>query len=346
MIDFSSDTVTQPTDQMWTAMREARFGCMPNSENSSITELEALAAKLTGKQNSLFLPTTTMANLVALLSHTQPGDQILLDSKSHILWSEEWAYANICGLTARTIETEAGTILVNQIESALSEHQFLQRPQITLICIENSHNAFGGTIIHADSMRELGNTSRKHRIPIHLDGARILNASVALNETLETMVADADSVAISLCKGLSAPEGSMLCGSQAFIAKCKRNAKRLGGGSLHKADIPAAAGIVAFNNMLPQLAEDNRRAYELGKGISALDHQAFSIRAVQTNIVMLTVDPNFLAAETLLHQLEKRNIKAKLYSDSTIRFVTHRHIDDADIVSVVHNITEILELFS
>jgi threonine aldolase len=342
-IDLRSDVLTRPTTAMWNAMQEATPRWAPAGQDPTVQELEALAAKLTGKEAALFVPTTTtMANLVALMTHTRRGDQIVLEASSHILWSEESAFAHICGLAPRVIPSESGSMPPDEVVAALSEHQFSHRPTTTLICVENTHNAAGGTIVTPEHMKALATVAQEHGIPIHLDGARVLNASVALEQDLKTVVADVDTVALSLCKGLSAPVGALLCGPADFIERCLPNLRRLGGGSVHQAGMLAAAGIVALETMIPQLSHDNRRAKALGDEITGLNHDAIRTRRVDTNIVIVSVDACLMPARELLSRLDEQGIKAMLRSDDTIRFVTHCHIHDDDVGRVAEAVATIV----
>ena len=327
MIDLRSDVLTRPTEAMWDAMRKATAG-YPPGQDETVEKLEAMAAELTGKEAALFVPTTTtMANLVALMTHTRRGEQIVLEASSHILWSEASGFAHICGLAPRVIPGDAGALPPEDVAAALSESQFGHRPETTLICVENTHNAAGGAIVPPENSKALA----RLKIPIHLDGARVLNASVALGQELKAVVADVDTLAMSLCKGLSAPVGALLCGPRDFIERCPQNLGRLGGESVHQAGMLAAAGIVALETMIPQLAEDNRHAKTLGDGLEALNHDAIRPGRVDTNIVLVSVDPDFMSGEELLSRLEERGVKAALRSDDTVRLVTHRHIEDEDM---------------
>ena len=342
-IDLRSDAITRPTDAMWEAMRGASLGWAIATEDPSVNELQALAAEMTGKEAALFTPTSTMANLVSLMTHTKRGDQILLEASSHILWSEEWGFANICGLVPRVIQSETGSLPPNQVRAAISQHRFQHHPHTALICIENTHNATGGTIVTPEEMAGLAEIARENEIPIHLDGARVLNACVALEKDLRILVADAESVVLSLCKGLSAPGGALLCGPKSFIERCASNLRVLGGGSMHQAGVLAAAGLVALKTMVPRLAEDNRRAQTLARAFAGLNSRAIGLRPVQTNIVIVSVDRSLMSARSLLSRLEACQIRASLCSEEEIRFVTHRHIRDEDIERVAQVVGGIVQ---
>ena len=343
IIDLRSDAVTRPTEAMWEAQRRANLGWACAGEDRSVNELQSLAAELSGKEASLFVLTGTMANLIALMTHTERGDQIVLEASSHILWSEEWSFAHICGLVPRVIEGVDGSMSPGAVERAISDQKFNHKPRTRLICLENTHNMAGGTIVSRDDISAVSAIARENKVSIHLDGARILNASVALQERLDTMVAEVDSLTINLNKGLSAPAGALLCGSASFIERSRLNQKRLGGWSLHQAGILAAAGVVALKSMIPQLAEDNKRAGLLNLGLGTLDNATIKMKPVQTNIVVLSVNSSTMSASSIVAQLKEHHILATLLSENEIRFVTHRHINDEDIDQVVGTVGNIVK---
>jgi threonine aldolase len=340
-IDLRSDVVTGPTDVMWDAMRRAELGWAMMGEDSSVNELQRYAAELAGKESALYIPTGTMANLVALMTHTHRGDQIVLEASSHILWSEEWGFAHICGVVPRPIAGTFGYMEPDDVKTAILEQRFSHRPNTSLICLENTHNMAGGTIIRPDQISAISRIAREHSIPVHLDGARVLNACVALHVPLSEMTADVDTLMLNLNKGLSAPEGALLCGPRSFIDQSRVNLKRLGGWTLSKAGIPAAAGLVALKTMIPRLEDDHRRAWLLAQGLQGLKRISVDLGAVQTNIVMMSVDPEFMSARSLLNLLEEHNIRGYLFRPDAIRFVTHRLITDDDIRLVIEILSDI-----
>jgi len=328
---------------MWEAMRGASLGWAPADEDPSVNELQVLAAGMTGKESALFTPTGTMANLVSLMTHTKPGDQIILEASSHILWSEEWGFARICGLVPRSISSETGSLPPNEVRAAIFQHRFQHQPHTALICVENTHNFSGGMITSPEEMASLAEIARENEIPIHVDGSRVLNACVALEKDLKILVADAESVVLGLSKGLSAPGGALLCGPRSFIERCRSNLRTLGGGSMHQAGVLAAAGLVALKTMVPLLAEDNRRAQTLARALEGLNPGAIGLRPVQTNIVIVSVDRSFMRARSLLSELEACHVRASLCTEEAIRFVTHRHINDEDIERVSETFGKIVQ---
>lgn len=343
VIDLRSDAITRPTAAMWEAIRQAQLGWALVGEDVSVNELEAYAADLVGKEAALFVPTGSMANLIALMSHTQRGEQVILEASSHILWSEEWGFAYICGVVPRPITGALGYMNPDKIEAVIQDQKFSHQPRTSLICLENTHNAAGGTILSDVQIAAMANVAHKYRIPVHLDGIRLFNACIALDKSPRELVKYVDTVAIGLNKGLSAPAGALLCGSKDFIELSQINLKRIGGRSIHQAGILAAAGLVALKTMPPQLAEDHRRAQLLAGKLAQVDGLQIDPKSVQTNIVMATLDKTLMSAAALIEQLAQRHIRVYLYTADTIRFVTHRHISDDDIDRVVTQIKFILQ---
>jgi threonine aldolase len=340
-VDLRSDVVTGPTDAMWDAMRQAELGWAMMGEDPSVNELERYAAELSGKESALYIPTGTMANLVALMTHTDRGDQVILEASSHILWSEEWGFAYICGVVPRPIGGTSGYMEPDDVKAAIVEQRFSHRANTSLICLENTHNMAGGTVISPSQVSAIAGIAREHSIPVHLDGARLFNACVALHVELSEMAADVDTLTLNLNKGLSAPEGALLCGPRPFIDQSRVNLKRLGGWTLSKAGIPAAAGLVALKTMIPRLEDDHRRARLLAQGLQGLRRFTVNLGAVQTNIVMVSVDSEFMSARSLLNLLAEHNVRGYLFRPDAIRFVTHRLITDDDIRLVVEIMRDI-----
>jgi threonine aldolase len=343
VIDCRSDVLTQPTEAMWEAMQSAQMGWGMQNEDSSINELQAYAADLTGMEAALYVPSGTMANLLALMTHTNRGDHVVLDAYSHILWSEEWSFAYICGLVSRTVHGDLGVMAPRDVESAIGERRFNHRPPFRLLCLENTHNMAGGTMMTPAHTEALSSLAHENGIAVHIDGARILNACVALNVSVQTFARHVDTLSLNLNKGLSAPGGALLCGPARFVREGRQNLKRLGGWSaIGKAGLSAAAGLVALQTMIPQLAEDNRRARDLAERLAVLENVEVDLRTVQTNIVMVRVPESLMSAERFLRRLEQSGVRAYDYLPDTVRFVLHRHVDDGDvsrIVEVVRDIT-------
>jgi threonine aldolase len=336
VIDCRSDVITLPTEAMWDAMRAAQMGWGMQQEDPSINELQAYGAALTGMEAALYVPSGTMANLVALMTHASRGDHVLLEAYSHILWSEEWGFAYVGGLVPRAIQGELGVISPSQLEAALGELRFGHRPHFRLLCLENTHNMAGGTLMSPEQMTALSRVAHENGIAVHVDGARIFNACVALDVPIRAMATQVDTLSLNLNKGLSAPGGALLCGPMNFIRESRQNLKRIGGWSVvGKAGLNAAAGLVALKTMIPQLAEDNRRARMLAEGLVNLETVEVDLRTVQTNIVMVRLPQASMSGAEFLHRLEQAGIRAYGYLPDTVRFVLHRHIGDDDVQAIL-----------
>jgi threonine aldolase len=300
-----------------------------------VNELQAFAADLVGKEAALLVPTGTVANLVALMSSTTPGDQIVAEASSHVLWSEEWGYAAVCALVPRPICGTLGRLDPAHVLAAMKDARMGHRARTALIWVENTHSMAGGTVVTPSQMAALARVAAESGVSIHVDGARLFNAAVALGTEPRLLAADAETLTFSLTKGLSAPMGAILCGPKDFIERSRVNLKRLGGWSVHKAGIYAAAGLVALRTMLPRLAEDNRRARLLGDGLAALKSIPIRVAPVETNIVMVSVDAAWMSGQAVLERLHAHGVRGSLRAADTIRFVTHRHMSDDDVYRVV-----------
>ncbi|HMQ34250.1 MAG TPA: GntG family PLP-dependent aldolase [Chloroflexaceae bacterium] len=341
-IDMRSDAVTQPTEAMWAAMRRAAPGWAPAGDDPAVRELEAYAAELAGKAAALFAPTGTMANLAALMATVERGDQVLLEASSHILWSEEWGLAYICGAVPRALPSADGCPDPELVRAAIVERRFSHRPRTALLCLENSHNVAGGAAIPARRIAAAAEAARAHGVPAHLDGARLMNAAVALGEPPAALAAPVASLTLGVSKGLGAPYGALLVGPAALVARARVALRRLGGHSVPNAGPLAAAALVALRDMPPQLARDHGRARALAAGLAALPGLALDPAGPQTNIVMARVAAPGLDAPELLRRLAARGVFAVTLTDEVLRFVTHRHIGDAEVARAVDAVREAL----
>ncbi len=330
IIDLRSDVVTPPTEEMWTAMRQAKLGMASFGDDATVHDLVQLGATMLGKEAALYVPTCTMANLLALMVLGRAGAQVVLESSMHIVWSEGWGLAHPGGLFPRLLEGIRGAPDPSAIEDAVAKPRFGRLPRTSLICLENSHNNAGGTILTVEQTAAIAAAGHRHGIPVHLDGARLFNAAAALGISASRLAEPAETVAISLNKGLSAPEGALLCGPRSVVEEARAAAHRVGGASVHKAGIAAAAGIVALTTMVDRLADDNRRAGVLGKRLSRLDGLGVDLTTVQTNIVNVELRPD-LPAKEFVARLASRGVLAWVRSTHQVRFVTHRLIGDSEI---------------
>lgn len=322
-VDLRSDTVTRPTPEMMQAMMAAPVGDDVLGDDPTVTALELKSAKLVGKEAAVFVPSGTMGNQIGIACGTERGDSILAEDNAHVLFYEVGGPAIIAGVVMRTVPSTNGVMDPADVEARIM-HRSLHTPGTSLICVENTHNRGGGTITPVATMKELKNVAERHGAALHLDGARVFNASVALGVHVREITDCADSVSFCLSKGLRAPVGSVLAGSQAFIDKARVWRKRLGGG-MRQSGLLAAAGIYALDHNIDRLADDHRRTRELAEFLAGIPAFKIEMEAVQTNILMVgTPSP---AAEWA-DRLHERGIWAMPFAENRLRLVFHADVDD------------------
>ena len=334
MIDLRSDTVTLPTEEMREAMHRAELGDDSREGDPTVRRLEEAAATITGKDAALFVASGTMSNLVALLAHTGRGGEVLLDGDCHILRSEMGGIASLAGLFYRPIPSKRGAPDLDVIGEHLTAKLAGFKLATALVTVETTHNSAGGAVIPLDYMTRLRALTAEKSVPVHIDGARLFNAAVALGVPAAQIARHGDSVGFCVSKGLSAPFGSVLCGSAAFIEKA-RAYRRMVGGGMRQAGIMAAAGIVALERMVDRLAEDHRRAGRIAEGLHAIDPQLADPRLVDTNIVMIEVGHTGNDAKGWIKALRDAGVDSGAWSRTSLRLVTHRHIDDAAVEETI-----------
>ena len=332
--DLRSDTVTTPTPEMREAMANASVGDDQYGEDPSVSELEALAARMLGKEAALFVPSGTMGNLAALLTHCGRGDEVILGDESHIFWFESGGAAALGGMPFSLIQTDArGEMPLDKIERAIRPPGRLGYPRTGAIAIENTQNRCGGTVLDLDYLQDLKELADSYGVPVHMDGARVFNAAIASDIPVETIASTADTVQFCLSKGLAAPVGSMIAGSEEFIAGAKASRKILGG-AMRQSGIIAAAGIVALNQMVDRLAEDHARARRLAEGLSGIPGLTIDLDTVQTNIVIFDTQPamshgDFVAA------MSDHGVLMSNYTPRGVRMVTHYQASDEAIAAAI-----------
>jgi len=321
-ISFRSDTETLPTPEMLEAIARAPLGDDVYGEDPTVNRLEAAAAKRMGKEAALLVPTGTMGNLVALLAHAAPGDEVILDPESHIFYYEAGSMASVAGLMPRPVPSHDGILDPGDVAGAIRARN-AHYPIPRLLCLENTHNRAGGRVVPLDIHRELCRVAHERRLAVHLDGARIFNAAIAAGVDASEFTKDVDSVMFCLSKGLSCPIGSMVCGTREFIDRARRCRKRLGGG-MRQAGIIAAAGLVALEKMVDRLAEDHANAKRLAEGMNALPGFQVDLTKVETNIVNVDHRGAGLTTEAVLKRMENVGVLAGARSEHAIRMVTNR----------------------
>jgi len=339
-IDLRSDTVTLPTDEMREAMKNAEVGDDVYKEDPTINRLEDLAAKKLKKEAALFVSSGTMGNLIAILTHCQRGDEVILEMDSHIYYYEVGGMSAVAGVIPRLIVGDKGILNPQDIEKAFREEN-IQYPKTTLICLENTHNRAGGTIIPLEVTEEICQLAHQRNIQVHLDGARIFNAAIALNIKPALLAKNVDSVMFCLSKGLSAPVGSILAGSKEFIQRARKNRKMLGGG-MRQAGILAAAGIIALENMVERLEEDHKNARILGEGLADISGIKIDLETIQTNMVYFDLNESGMDTYQFLPKLAEYNILGSPRPPTKVRLVTHYGINKDDIYTTIEVIREIL----
>lgn len=330
LVDLRSDTLTRPTSSMLKAMAEAQVGDDVFGEDPCINKLEEMAADRLGKESALFVASGTMGNLVSLLAHCGRGDEIILGNLSHTFYFEQGGSAAVGGIHPRTVANlPDGTLKLSEIESAIRPDN-IHFPLTRLIVLENTHNLCGGTPLDLEYMRAVGDIARRHGLKIHVDGARIFNAAIALGITVDRLAAEADSLSFCLSKGLGAPVGSMVCGNREFILRARRARKVIGGG-MRQAGVLAAAGIVALNEMVDRLADDHDNARKLANGLADLPGLSIDPSLIKTDIVYFEVKREGLTAEELVQRLDEQGVRMLPVGPGRIRAVTHYHITSDDI---------------
>jgi len=354
-IDLRSDTVTKPTPAMRQVMASAKVGDDVYNEDPSVNRLQRIAAELLGKEACLFVPSGTMGNIVAILAHGGRGDEMILGNLAHTFLYEGGATAGLAGMHSHIITNKPdGTIPISAIERAIRPNN-VHFPHTRLICLENTHNRCCGRVLSLDYCDAVGELAHSHGISVHLDGARLLNAAIYLGVSPAVLTRSVDSVMVCLSKGLGAPVGSILCGTQEFIAKAKRMRKIVGGG-MRQAGIIAAAGIYVLEHNIDRLQIDHQNASRLVAGIKSIPGLACKTDdrnepSVQTNMVYFTVngsalgDPTLDAAE-LSKRLRAQGVLADpLGSDpNQMRMVTHLDVNQEDIdtaLSALAHVTRI-----
>ncbi|MFO7984947.1 MAG: low-specificity L-threonine aldolase [Desulfatiglandaceae bacterium] len=341
-IDLRSDTVTQPTQAMRRAMADARVGDDVFGEDPTVNRLEAMAAAHMGKEAAVFVTSGTMANLVSLLVHCGRGDEMILGHRSHTFLYEQGGSSALGGIHPRTVHNQPdGTIAFDHLEEAVRPDN-IHFPRTRLIVLENTHNRCAGSPLDPAYMEGIGRLAQRYSLKVHVDGARIFNAAAALGVDASKLVEKADSVTFCLSKGLAAPVGSLVCGSQDFIAAARRARKLLGGG-MRQAGILAAAGIVALNEMKDRMTEDHSNARALAEGLSRIPGLSVAPEKFRTNIVYADISPDTgLSGESLSQQLSSRGVGVLPTGPQRIRLVTHYHIMEADVEYALGVIREMM----
>lgn len=340
MIDLRSDTVTRPTAVMREAMAEAEVGDDVYGEDPTVNRLQAMAADRLGMEAALLVPSGTMGNLASLLAHCGRGDEVIIGDKSHTFLYEQGGMAALGGIMPHTVPNRPdGTMALDAIEGAIRGDD-AHFPRTQLVCLENTHNACNGSPLSPETIADVADLAHANGLRVHVDGARLFNAAVALDVDASELVASVDSVTFCLSKGLSAPVGSLICGSEAFIAEVHRARKVLGGG-MRQAGVVAAAGIVALEQMVDRLAEDHARARRLAEGFAEIP--GLEVGPVHTNIFYFSLSEACpLTGAEVAAGLKARGVLLPNRTARGFRAVTHCWIDDAAIEKALVAMREVI----
>ena len=334
MIDIRSDTVTQPTEGMRKAMLEAEVGDDVLGDDPTVIKLQNKAAELLGKEAALYVPSGTMSNIVATRTHTSPGDEIVTEAHSHIYRYEGGAFAALSGCSVALVDGKNGLMTSEQVSSSIrkAEGSLSHYPNGSLVCVENTAQGGGGSVYSQEAIDDICKVAREKDCKLHMDGARLFNASVASNTDPARMVRDFDSISICLSKGLGAPIGSVLVGSKEDLAQAHRWRKMFGGG-MRQAGMMAAAGIYALENNIDRLREDHRRARKFADALVEMPNFSVNLDTVQSNIVYIGVGKG--RSKQMIEKLAKQDIDILDTDDSTIRAVFHLHIGDEELEKII-----------
>jgi threonine aldolase len=335
-IDLRSDTVTLPSPEMRQAIAEADLGDDVFGDDPTINRLETMAAEVMGKEAALLTTSGTQSNLTAMLARCQRGDEVIVGSEAHILYYEAGGAFALGGLGLRPVRNdEQGRLDLGEVRSAIRSRD-IHFPPTALICLENTHNRCGGAVLSEDDLAAVRRLADEYGLPVHLDGARLFNAAVALGTSVSSLARYADSVAFSLCKGLACPVGSVLCGSGEFIARARRFRKMLGGG-MRQAGIIAAAGVYALENMVGRLAEDHDNARLLAEGLSGIP--GISLAPPQSDLVFFSAEGWDMGE--LARRLSEQGVLC-LDVGGRIRMVTHYGIERGDVEEALVRVRELM----
>lgn len=339
VVDLRSDAVTIPTENMLAAMKTARLGNDEFCEDPTIMQLEELSAELTGKEAGLFTPSSTMANLIAIMVYTSRGDKIIVGSKSHIYDHEHPGITRLTGIQYHPIKEEETGFKSQDLEAEIDSGSLSEISKVKLITIENSHNRTGGTVMNCEDTQSIVMITQKYNIPVYLDGARIFNAAVSLGVSIKELTKDINCMSFSISKAISAPVGSILVGSREFIDEARKIRWMLGGG-MKQAGVLAAAGIDGLKKWRNIITEDHKKTKILSEGLSQIKGIEINLRAVKTNLILIKVSHPKLDNEELLNQMNLNGIKA-IPSKNNIRLALHKDIKYDDLDYVINTVSSI-----
>ena len=329
IIDLRSDTVTKPTAAMRHAMANAEVGDDVYGEDPTVNRLEALAAEMLGKEAGLFVPTGVMGNQLALRLHTRPGDEVIVESSSHLIRYEGGSASSLSGVQLCCVPGNRGLLSPEAVQAAIRRPD-LHTPPTTLLCLEQTHNVGGGSVYSLETMQQLTDLARKNGLALHLDGARLFNASVKTGVAVAEYARLFDTVSFCLSKGLGAPVGSIVVSDAGRMQQLRRLRKVFGGG-MRQVGILAAAGIYALENHVSRLAEDHAKAWQLAQLLEAIPEVAVDVKSVETNMVMFQVPQSSKSTEQLLEACRENGVLLNAVGERSFRVVTHLDVGRKDM---------------
>lgn len=342
LIDLRSDTVTKPTPAMRQAMAEAEVGDDVYGEDPTVNRLEAMVAEMLGKEAAVFVSSGTMGNLISVLSHCGRGDEMILGDRAHIFRSEQGGAAALGGVHPHILPNQPdGTLDLKEVKAAIrgdNEHY----PVTKLICLENTHNFCGGRVLPVAYMDAAGKLAHDHGLQLHVDGARLWNAAVALDVSPARLVQAADSVSVCLSKGLGAPVGSVVAGSRDFIRRARRN-RKIVGGSMRQAGVIAAAGIVAITEMVERLADDHANARLLAQGLAQIDSIHVDVDEVETNLVFFELTRDDMTPVQLSAALAEQGVLMNAAGGRRLRAALNHHVGAEEVAITLQVLRTVLE---
>ena len=341
IIDLRSDTVTKPSPEMRRAMAEAEVGDDVFMEDPTVNRLQERAAQIFGREAALFVPSGSMGNLTCIIAHTRPGQEVICEGKGHIYNYEMAAMSAVAGTLPRVVSAEDGIMTWEQIARVIRPKVY-SRSQTALVSLENTHNMAGGTVYPTQLMHEICDRAHDAGIAVHLDGARIFNATTYLGEGVAEMTKKSDSIQFCLSKGLGAPVGSVIVGSKAFIERCRSIRKMLGGG-MRQAGVIAAAGLIALEKGPKRLHIDHENAGLLAERLAEIPGIRINPAKVQTNIVIYDIQQTGLSSADFLAELARRKVLGVPVDAEKIRMVTHLDVDLKNVEEAVETIREMLK---
>ena len=343
MIDLRSDTVTLPSNEMKSFLIKAPLGDDVYGEDPSINELESKIANLFDKEDALFVPSGTMANLISVLTHCNRGDEVLLGNKSHIFKYEAGGISAFGGIHSHQLQNNNdGTINIKDIQNNIRNHNDDHYPKTSLMCLENTHNLCYGAPIQNDYVSNVKTILNQNNIHLHIDGARIFNAAIALNVDVKTLAKHSDSITCCLSKGLSSPVGSLIISNYNFIQKARRLRKALGGG-MRQAGLLASCGLFSINNMITRLKEDHNNANELAVKLQEFDEININMKNIHTNLIFFNLKSDNITCENFIKELLNYEIKIDYKGNSKFRMVTHFGIKNSDIETIINALKNIFK---